>query len=534
MRRACRSVLATMNSMPSTPASIMRLTALPPPPPTPMTLILASLRGSSLKLMRMSFSVFFISAALVFIGRCGSMSFSPTGLVWFRLLTHGLRLGLDSGAALRLGPLRHSLWDLRRSQLHPYPRGQKENGNATDLAASRSLPYQHGFEARAPAIVLDAAGDAGAISVTGHAQDGGELGLGQGFGHPGQRRRPGQTQRTAQDRISGVENAGQARGAAAEHEAGHAHFEHAGVPQVVTNHDKEFVRARFEDFSHHALGNQPRGPVADRGHLHFVAFRNQGDDGMAVKLLDFFGLRDRGAESHRKVAGEVVASDGDDSGVGDGAVLKYDETGGTGADIDEADPEFALVGAQNRVGAGQRLIDGVINPDAGAVNGGDHVLRGAGSGGDHVDAYFESRGHHAEGIMHPGLVVEDEFLGQQVQYFAIGGERDGAGLVDGEADFLAGNFPRAGSEANPAMGVHAADVRPGNTQQRVFDGGTQGVFGLLDGLLDGSNRLVEIDDDAFAGAARVGDAVSPVAQAMVGDFHDQRAGLGATYIDRRQ
>ena len=53
MRKACKSVLATINSMPSTPASIMRLTALPPPPPIPITLILASLRASSLKLMRM-------------------------------------------------------------------------------------------------------------------------------------------------------------------------------------------------------------------------------------------------------------------------------------------------------------------------------------------------------------------------------------------------------------------------------------------------------------------------------------------------
>ena len=61
MRSACKSVLATMNSMPSTPASIMRLTALPPPPPTPITLILASLSGSSLKLMRMleSFVIYF-------------------------------------------------------------------------------------------------------------------------------------------------------------------------------------------------------------------------------------------------------------------------------------------------------------------------------------------------------------------------------------------------------------------------------------------------------------------------------------------
>ena len=62
-RSACKSVFATMNSMPSTPASIMRFTALPPPPPTPITLILASLRGSSLKLMRI-FDSFFILSTL--------------------------------------------------------------------------------------------------------------------------------------------------------------------------------------------------------------------------------------------------------------------------------------------------------------------------------------------------------------------------------------------------------------------------------------------------------------------------------------
>ena len=65
MRSACKSVLATMNSMPSTPASIIRFTALPPPPPTPMTLILASLRGSSLKLIRIFESFFIVSTVCV-------------------------------------------------------------------------------------------------------------------------------------------------------------------------------------------------------------------------------------------------------------------------------------------------------------------------------------------------------------------------------------------------------------------------------------------------------------------------------------
>src|SRR6266699_1037723 len=57
---ACRSVLAVMNSTPSSLARIMRFTALHPPPPTPMTLIFAGCR-SSLKLMRIPASLVVIS-----------------------------------------------------------------------------------------------------------------------------------------------------------------------------------------------------------------------------------------------------------------------------------------------------------------------------------------------------------------------------------------------------------------------------------------------------------------------------------------
>src|SRR5262249_41152662 len=59
---ACRSVFATMNSTPSTPAQIMRLTAFPPPPPTPITLIFALFFGSSLNWIRTS--PFFFSSLI--------------------------------------------------------------------------------------------------------------------------------------------------------------------------------------------------------------------------------------------------------------------------------------------------------------------------------------------------------------------------------------------------------------------------------------------------------------------------------------
>src|SRR5215813_12806994 len=44
--RDCRSVFATMNSTPSRPSSIRRLTALPPAPPTPITLMFEPCPGS--------------------------------------------------------------------------------------------------------------------------------------------------------------------------------------------------------------------------------------------------------------------------------------------------------------------------------------------------------------------------------------------------------------------------------------------------------------------------------------------------------
>src|SRR5680860_1378076 len=58
LRRACASVLATTNSTPFRPRSIMLLTALPPAPPTPNTVMrgLSSVRSGTLRLIVMAAS----------------------------------------------------------------------------------------------------------------------------------------------------------------------------------------------------------------------------------------------------------------------------------------------------------------------------------------------------------------------------------------------------------------------------------------------------------------------------------------------
>ena len=53
--------------------------------------------------------------------------------------------------------------------------------------------------------------------------------------------------------------------------------------------------------------------------------------------------------------------------------------------------------------------------------------------------------------MHAVLIVENKFLRQQVQYFAVGREGNGAGFVHGLADFIAANLARPVAEYQAAV-----------------------------------------------------------------------------------
>ncbi len=136
----------------------------------------------------------------------------------------------------------------------------------------------------------------------------------------------------------------------------------------------------------------------------------------------------------------MIAADGNHGGVNDRAFLEDDQAGRSGAQVHQADAELALIGAQHSIGAGQRLEDGVVHVHACAVHRGDHVLRGARTGGNHVDADFEAHGHHAQRIMHAALLVENEFLRQQVENFAVGGQAEWRGLCRRQDEFRRAQF----------------------------------------------------------------------------------------------
>src|SRR5258708_32759185 len=110
---------------------------------------------------------------------------------------------------------------------------------------------------------------------------------------------------------------------------------------------------------------------------------------------------------------------------------------------------------------------------------------------------------------------------------AVGGQRNGAGTINRLLDFVAADFARTRAQTDASVTVDAADVRTTDADDGVFDRNSPGVFGGLDCFLDRRNGLVEFDNHSLARAARLGDAVSAIAQVAVGVIGYQRTFLGA-------
>ena len=162
--------------------------------------------------------------------------------------------------------------------------------------------------------------------------------------------------------------------------------------------------------------------------------------------LDVLRFRNRRAQPHGQIVGEVIAADGHRPGVTNHAAGIDDQLRRAAADIQQAAAKFALVLRKHGVGGGQRLERGIADDDAGAIDGRDHVLRGRDRSRDDVHVYFEALADHADGIADVVLLVDEKFLREHVQNFAVFRKRNGARGVHGAAHVLSFDIARAGAQ----------------------------------------------------------------------------------------
>ncbi len=118
--------------------------------------------------------------------------------------------------------------------------------------------------------------------------------------------------------------------------------------------------------------------------------------------------------------------------------------------------------------------------------------------------------------------------------FAIGGQGDGAGAVNGGAHILARDLAQAVSQADAALAVDAAHVGTAQSYNAVGDDGIGHLLGFGSGLVECPAGRLEIADQALAHAFRVHHAVRAIAQRTFMQLRNQHANFGAAGIQYRE
>ena len=114
-----------------------------------------------------------------------------------------------------------------------------------------------------------------------------------------------------------------------------------------------------------------------------------------------------------------------------------------------------------------------------------------------MDVGFEALADHADGVANAVLRVDQKFVRENVQDFAVFGKRDVAGGIDGAANVVAFDVARTMAEGDAAAAVDAAHEAAGHADHGGFHRNVGDAFGFFDGAANGTDGRVEIDDQAL-------------------------------------
>ena len=179
------------------------------------------------------------------------------------------------------------------------------------------------------------------------------------------------------------------------------------------------------------------------------------------------------------------------------AFQEQGEVDGAGADVRDGHPELLLGLVEDGIGRGERVDDELVDLHAGRGHALGQVLdRGRGRGDD-VGLDLEPQGAHPERVLDALLAVDREAAPLDVEHLAVGRDRHGAGDLDGAVDVLAADLTMVAGDGDLARRVEALDVLPTDADERAIDLPAGQALGLLDGVRDRADGLVDVDDHAL-------------------------------------
>src|SRR5439155_26577096 len=243
------------------------------------------------------------------------------------------------------------------------------------------------------------------------------------------------------------------------------------------------------------------------------------------------GFGYRGPQSHRNIACEKLAAERNYDGMAYGAVMVDRNIGFAATDIDQHAAEFFLVIGQNTFAHRDRFQHRVTDQQPASIDRSHNILRGCGRACDDVHVYFETRSHHSERVPDSRLIVDGEFLRQDVDDFTVWRKRYSASGFDNSPHVVVVDLSHSCRDRRHAAAVETFDVRTRESDINGLDFTTRHHFCFANAPLYRFRYGLEIDDRAFLDAFRFRDANADWFQARVANRGNERRNLGRPDIE---
>src|SRR5258708_15459853 len=110
----------------------------------------------------------------------------------------------------------------------------------------------------------------------------------------------------------------------------------------------------------------------------------------------------------------------------------------------------------------------------------------------------QARADHADRVANSLLGVDEKFVGQDVQDFAVGRQGDAASRVNGSAHVFALDVARAMADADSATAVYAAYVIARHADHSSFHWNVGDAFGFFHGAPNGVGLAIVLNPQTLS------------------------------------
>src|SRR6185369_8063652 len=325
---------------------------------------------------------------------------------------------------------------------------------------------EDGAQLGAQTVVFGRSGDSSAMSIQEHSDGRRKAEVYELARHIREPHKHSGTGRDAKLAFRYVQHTRKHGSAACEYATSSQCVEHTALAEALFYKIQKLACTWFKNFSH---GSQRQSLRVGIGNLYLRFDGHSGHNCVAVLTLQFLSLRHRHLQTYSQIVGKVCPADRNRGRVRHCSFKENCQVTGVCSNVENANPEFALVGRERGLSSGDRFEYGLRNFKPRPVCTRNGALECAARACGNVEIHLKTRTDHAYGVENTGLIIEDELARKQVENLAIRWALNRTCSLHGSAHIFAGDFAHPAAEIETTVGVEPANMRTAYADHALID-----------------------------------------------------------------